>query len=298
MPKEFTHWMLAEQALAALPSGSRLGEIITRNREAYLGGAVLPDTLAHTFRGPYHPTARDLGKRFHDAPGNSYLPLISAEGRFPDGLPPALLSCFLGVISHMEADVALHPYVYAASGDAGIGEHYRLETAIDVLFLQQGFAPKQRRLDRLLSAASREVLVSATALLFDPEGKLPRRALEQSLALHCRYQAMYGRAFWKLAVRLLARLCGSPFREQRHLFYPLRSVRKGRPEAGGENVGWRHPETGELQGASLEDLARQAVERTVAVFLRIEAAGSLAAALAEAPGANLLTGVHGVTKGG
>lgn len=295
MPKELTHWMLAERALAELPHGSRVGAIIARHREAYLGGAVLPDTLAHIFRGPYHPTARVLGHRFHDASGNSYQPLIHAERRFPEGLPAPLFACFLGVISHMEADIALHPYVYAATGSDDIGAHYRLETAMDVRFLQRGAAPTHRRLDKLLGASTREVLVSAAGLLFDPEGELPHRALEHSLALHCRFQSMYDRTFWKLAVRVLARLCGSPFREQRHLFYPLRSSAGGTIKAG-HDAEWSHPETGEVRRASLDDLAREAVERTVAVFLRIEKAGTLAAALVSHPGANLLTGLHGVGK--
>ncbi|HBG04012.1 MAG: hypothetical protein A2075_02545 [Geobacteraceae bacterium GWC2_58_44] len=296
MPKELTHWMLAERALACLPSGSRLQGTIAQHRHAYLGGAVLPDTLAHIFRGPFHPTARVLGHRFHDAAGNSYAPLIRAERHFPDGIPPALLSCFLGVICHMEADMALHPYVYAATGSAGIGEHYRLETGIDLHFVKSGAAPAQRRLDRLLCSSTKEVMVSAAGFLFDPEGELPRRALEHSLALHCRFQAMYDRAFWKLAVRVLGRLCGSPFREQRHLFYPLRAPRVG--VIGAEGAGkWRHPESGEIRSDSIDELARQAVERTVAVFRRIEAAGTLAAALGSPPGANLLTGLHGVGKG-
>jgi len=297
MPKELTHWMLAERALEALPSGSRIAALIGRQREAYLGGAVLPDTLAHLLRGPHHPAARRLSRRFHDAPGNSYQPLIGAEARFPEGLPEPLLACFLGVISHLEADVALHPFVYAASGSAGIGEHYRLETAIDVKLLAQGRGPTPRRLEGLLGAPTRELLVSAAGLLFDPDGELPRQALERSLTLHCRFQSLYDRTFWKLAVRLLARLCGSPFREQRHLFYPLR---KGICQAGmleaGEHGGWRHPETGELESATLDGLVRLAVERTVAVFLRIEAAGTLGAALASPPGANLLTGLPGVKK--
>jgi len=297
MPKELTHWMLAERALEALPSGSRIAGIIAGHREAYLGGAVLPDTLAHIVSGPHHPAARLLSKRFHNPPGNSYQPLISAEARFPDGLPEALLSCFLGVISHMEADIALHPYVFAATGGAGIGEHYRLETALDVRFLARGKAPAQRRLDRLLGASTREVLVSAAGLLFDPDGALPRQALERSLALHSRFQSMYDRTFWKLAVRLLGRVCGSPFREQRHLFYPLGKAKIGKPEAGPER-GWRHPETGELESAAPDELARQAVERTVGLFLRIEAAGSLGAALAAHPGANLLTGLPGIIKRG
>lgn len=297
MPKELTHWMLAERVLTLLPKGGLVQGTIAQHRKAYLGGAVLPDTLAHIFRGPFHPTARVLGHRFHDAAGNSYAPLIAAERQFPDGLPPALFSCFLGVLSHMEADIALHPFVYAATGGAGIGEHYRLETGIDLHFLKRGELPTVRRLDRLLCPSSREVMVNAAGLLFDPAGELPRRALEHSLELHCRFQAMYDRTFWKLLVRVLGRVCGSPFREQRQLFYPLRGSRR---DMGVVNkVGaWCHPESGMLQSASLDELAKLAVERTVALFLKIEGAGSIEAALGSAPGANLLTGLHGVAKKG
>ena len=287
--------MLAERALAGLPDGGRLQRIIVQHRNAYLGGAVLPDTLAHIFRGPFHPTAGSLSHRFHNAGGNSYAPLIRAERRFPDGIPSALFSCFLGVICHMEADMALHPFVYAATGNAGIGEHYRMETGIDVHFLQLGAAPAHRRLDRLLCASSKEAMLTAAGFLFDPEGELPRRALEHSLALHCRFQARYDRLFWKLAVRVLGRVCGSPFSEQLHLFYPLRASREGMIGAGG-NSKWRHPESGEMKRTSLDDLAREAVERTAAIFRRIEAAGTFAAALDTHPGANLLTGLHGVKK--
>jgi len=295
MPKELTHWMLAERALSCLPAESRLRRIIVRHHAAYLGGAVLPDTLAHIFRGPYHPTARVLGHRFHDAAGNSYTPLIRAERRFPDGVPDLLLSCFLGVICHMEADIALHPYVYAATGSACIGEHYRVETGIDLHFLRRGAAPAQRRLDRLLCPPTKEVMLSAARHLFDPEEELPRRALEQSLALHCRFQGMYDKTFWKIAVRLLATLCGSPYQEQRHLFYPLRHSAIGKIAAAGSGT-WLHPESEELKSASIDELAGEAVERTAALFRRIEEAGSFAAALSSHPGANLLTGLHGVVK--
>lgn len=294
MPKEITHWMLAERARDALPEGSGLRTLIARHRSAYLGGAVLPDTLAHIFRGQFHPKARELGQRFHDAHESSYQPLIEVERRFPEGMPPALLACLLGVICHIEADAALHPYVYAATGTAGIGEHYRIETAIDVHFLRSG-APAQRRLDRLLCPSTRPVLATAARHLFDPHGELPADAFGHALNLHCRFQAMYDRTLWKLAVRLLAKVFGTPYREQRQLFYPLRGSTPIGTGAAGDPE-WRHPETGELKRAGVDELARQAVARTVAVFRRIEEAGTLAAALGGAPGANLLTGLHGVTK--
>lgn len=295
MPKELTHWMLAERVLASLPAGGRVQRSIAQHRAAYLGGAVLPDTLAHIFRGPFHPTARRLGHSFHDAPGNSYAPIIRAERNYPAGLPDPLFACFLGVICHMKADIVLHPYVYAAAGSACLGEHYRLETEIDLHFLRQGAAPRERRLEKLLNRADREVLIAAARHLFDPEEDLPRRALEHSLALHCRFQGMYDKAFWKIAVRVLGKAFGSPFREQRHLFYPLSPSAQGRI---GAPERWRHPETGELKNATLDDLAGEAVQRTVAVFERIEEGGGFGSALSAPPGANLLTGLHGVVKKG
>lgn len=296
MPKEITHWMVAERALAALPSGSSLKNILKQHRTAYLAGAVLPDSLLHIFRGPFHPTALNLGHAFHDQQGNSYAPLIRAEKAYADGFPHPLFSVFLGVISHMEADATLHPYVYAATGNGGIGEHYRLETGIDVHVLRRGFVPMQRRLEGLFSPATREALVTAAGHLFDPDKTLPRQALERSLELHCRFQRMYDRLFWKLAVRVLGRVVGSPFREQRHLFYPLHGA-EVMPIAVSESGEWRHPETGEVRRETVDELVQKAVERTGAVFMRIEDMGSLTAALAEPPGRNLLTGLHGVCKG-
>jgi len=41
------------------------------------------------------------------------MPLIKAETKFPHGMPAPLMACLLGVICHIQADVVLHPFVYA-----------------------------------------------------------------------------------------------------------------------------------------------------------------------------------------
>jgi hypothetical protein len=102
---------------------------------------------------------------------------------------------------------------------------------------------------------------------------------------------MYDRTFWKLAVRLASRLAGAPFREQRHLFYPLAGP--PRDSFGDEAVEWRHPVSGEVRRTSLEQLADETVQRISALFEFIETAGSLADVLSDNPGENLLTGMHG-----
>jgi len=296
MPKEITHWTLAQAATDELGSNSRLRKIILNHRSAYLGGAVLPDTLLHLFRGPNARKALELAHRFHDAYGNSFDPLIRAETKLAGEMPDDLLACLLGVVSHMLADIVFHPFVYALSGTRDISQHYRLETAIDVLFLRQGTIPPVRRLDELITAESRATLLEAAAMLFDPDGELPHQALEQALALHCRFQGMYDRTGWKIAARILGHLCGSPFREQRHLFYPLRASGNGYVVFVGGVAEWNHPVSGVLNSSSIDDLVRETLQRTTTIFKSIEERGSLAASLTDYPGANLLTGLPATGK--
>lgn len=293
MPKELTHWLLADRALAGLAHDSRLRRIIESHRAAYLGGAVLPDTLLHLFRGSHAKTALTLAHSFHNTTDNSFNPLIHAEQSHPDGLPPALLACLLGVITHIHTDILFHPFVYAQTGAAGIGRHFQIEVDIDVHFLQAGGRPAVRHVAELISPQTQETLITASALLFDPRGTLPRPALERALASHCRFQAMYDSTFWKLTGRLLAMVTGSPLQEQRHLFYPLRQS-SAVSRIGDITGGWQHPVSGDLHQCTLDELADKVVHRTNELFTLIESHGSLTEALHNSPGENLLTGLHGV----
>jgi len=94
-----------------------------------------------------------------------------------------------------------------------------------------------------------------------------------------------------LALALAALLAGAPFREQRHLFYPLKCLRKDR--FGADAVEWRHPVSGKLRQTSLDQLADETVQRITTLFEHIETKGSLADVLRDSPGENLLTGMHG-----
>jgi hypothetical protein len=294
MPKELTHWLLAERSLAGLKDKSRLSVLIHENRALYLAGAVLPDTLMHLFRSPHGSTALTLAHRFHDTGGNSYAPLIRIEEAYgAEELPAGLQACLLGVLSHMQADIVFHPFVFARSGLGDSGSHYRVETTIDCHFSRQGVVFPAKRLDALMTPAIRAELVTAAALLFDPEGSVPRRALERALRLHCRIQAMCDNTFWKLVARLLACLPVPLFRHAQHLFYPL--VRSGQDH--GEMFGiWHHPVTGEERTETPDDLAQEVVRRTVALFEWIDAQGGMKEALSVPPGENLLTGLYGVRE--
>jgi hypothetical protein len=294
MPKEITHWILAERVLAGLNSGSRTGEIIRDHRELYLAGAVLPDTLLHLFRGPDAPVALALANVFHDAGDNSYAPLIRIEQRFPNGLPAWLLACLLGVLTHMQGDIIFHPYVFSMAGIDNMGRHYRMETAIDVYLLRRDAIVTTRHLRSLVTPQIREELVTAGSLLFDPEGKLHPSSIGKALDLHCRFQGMYDLIFCKIMAHILGRLPGSPLKWKQHLFYPLDMSRHDAMLP--ESSRWLHPVTGKRHTANINELADQAVLRTIAVFKDIEKQGSLATVLAKTPGENLLTGMYGVKQ--
>ena len=294
MPKELTHWILAERALAGLAANSRIGEILRSNHEIYLAGAVLPDTLMHLFRGHDVPVALTLAHSFHDAGDNSYAPLIRIEQTFPDGLPAWLMACLLGVLAHMQGDIIFHPYVFGVAGINDMCRHYRLEAAIDVYLLRKGASVPARHLQGLIIPRIKKELITAGSLVFDPQGVLQPSTMGKALDLHCRFQGMYDKLHWKILARMVGRLPGSPLVKKQHLFYPLDMSQEDTMTM--ESGNWLHPVTGERQTTTIDELADQAVLRTIAALNDIEQQGSLAAALTRTPGENLLTGMRGVKQ--
>lgn len=293
MPKELTHWILADRVYAELASDCPMKGIIANNRDHYLAGAVLPDTLMHLNHSPQNDTAIELAHRFHDTNNNSYAPLIAAEKKFPEGLSDNVIACLLGIITHMQADIVFHPFVFNVAGIHDTGRHYRLETALDIYLIRRGAIPPAKHLRDLVTSDNRDELITACSLIFDPGEELPRSVIERAMNLHCRYQNRYDRLLWRLLARLLGNLPGSPLRERQQLFYPLNlaydddMLMKGR---------WQHPVSGEQRTTSIEELADQVVKQTMTVLEEIGRRGSFYSALSDPPGHNLLTGLYGVTR--
>ena len=296
MPKELTHWIIAERACKELSRDSRLYGVIDHYKKEFLAGAVLPDTLLHLFSGPDAKSALSAAGRFHNADGNSYDSLIRAESEHVQPFSDPMLSCLLGVISHMQADMAFHPYIFALTGIDNIGRHYQLETNIDMYLTSKCLQPPVNKLYDLVTAETEQTIVSAAEILFSTASELPRTAISKALKLHCRFQSMYSKTFWKLVVNLLGAFLGKPYSQQRHLFYPMELFGKKDFNQMTETVQWEHPVTGEVKKTKIDDLVEDAVNGTVEVFRRIEVDKSLVAALVDPPGCNLLTGMYAVNS--
>lgn len=304
MPKELTHWWLADRSVSRLPAESPVRHLLEQQRAAWLIGAVLPDTLLHLIYGRHSSIAMRLADRFHDpVAGSSYAPLIafiqtrsqgpeeSFDGSLlppgPRPLAPALTACLLGVASHMEADIVFHPFVYATAGD-DMGRHYRVETDLDLWFLHQGALPPVRRLKSLLlDTAAAEAALEVAAGVFDPDGELSRAVLSDALRLHGLIQSWYGALPWQLTALLLAQLPVAGLRSRHELFYPVR-WHQGTAIDWPDN--WLDRATGKRREESPDQLAELATARIAGLLAEVDRQG-LQAALQKQPGENLLSGL-------
>lgn len=294
MPKELTHWIIAQRSLDALDHGSETSILLREHYHLYLAGAVLPDTLLHLVRGPDTVVALDLADLFHDTGKNSYAPLISFEENSKEPLSPETKACLLGVLCHMQADIVFHPFVHSISGWDDIGRHYALETEIDCCLLRNGAEPPVRLMKEIGSAERLEIAEEVCRMLFDPQGRLSQGGVADALELHCKYQGMYDTLFWKMLMSVCGILPFKNLRQQRHLFYPLLGADRKKTLAG--EGSWEHPVTGHLQKTTLKDLADLAVSRTAAFFTQFDGQKTFKSILEDARGENLLTGLYGVQK--
>ena len=165
MPKELTHWWLADQARLRLPPDSPLRELLDQHLHCYLLGAVLPDTLLHPLPPPHRARAIQLANNFHNPRTHSYLPLIRLFDHTPEP-DAATLACLLGIASHIEADAGLHPFVYSQCGE-DLGMHYRLETDLDLWLLHNGAHLPAVRVAELLTPQATTVAAQVLATVFD-----------------------------------------------------------------------------------------------------------------------------------
>ena len=294
MPKELTHWIIAQRSLDALDGWSETSILLREHYDLYLAGSVLPDTLLHLVRGPDAGIALDLADLFHDTGKNSYAPLIRVETNSENALTPETKACLLGVLCHMQADIVFHPFVHSVSGWDDIGRHYRLETEIDCCLVRNGAGPPVKLMQEIIGGEKSELATEVCRILFDPQGRLSKSGAADALGLHCKYQGMYDSFLWKMLVVVGGRLPLKSLRQQRHLFYPIFGSEREKTLAG--EGSWKHPVTGILQKTTLNDLVDLAVSRTAAFFLQIDEQKSFKAVLEDARGENLLTGLYGVQK--
>ena len=310
MPKEMTHWALAKRAYQRLPSGSRLRGLIRRNWRSYLLGAVLPDSLFYLITGPGSREAFLAAEGLHDPPSSSYRPVERVlENEAGPGVSDQVLTTLLGVITHLEADAAFHPFVHFFSGSErggptalrqSLARHRALETYLDLHFIENFGSPRDRKTARLLGRSSirSNTLVETMAVLFAEDGRFPIAISNRALGMNSVIQGLFVDPLARRVSHFLDRYPRLGILHWTRSFYPVRTP--GRSTVFPGIYRYRNPATGECLRHTIEEIADGAVNGAVTAFFAIEAgmvAGKpLSAGLKEIQGPNLYTGRTGLQK--
>lgn len=304
MPKEQCHFMLAQKAAKA--ATGRVARAVAKAPNLFLLGAVIMDTPLYAVadKGLCLPITERLHGQHGENPFEDAARVL--EGAAP-GFADEALSFAMGVVSHVMADAAFHPFVFYVSGSCThplavtralcVARHRRVETLMDTMFMNNGGMPRPRTFYGLASGAEApaRTVRGMAAELFGVSGPGWDRRVRSMMAGHCILQALFLAHPASHLVHMAGRFYVEKVRGLDALFYPYDGKR---PQLGtSAALKYLHPVTGKAREATISGLVKRAVGSSVEVFERVSECSSLgeaAAALREIRAPSPETGLPGV----
>lgn len=280
MPKELTHWILAEKAYRILEAKSDLKAIIKRYKNLYLSGAVILDTPFYLVYGKGKDVMYKVAAQLHDNPVNRADLGERVISRFPPQMTEAIIALLLGVITHIHTDSSFHPMIFYFSGkkdpaDRKAGRsagyrHHKLETFLD-LYFKETFQLENRglfsnTLDNI--EMDKKIYLDVLSALYGMDMNRDRFHIKKALLMHRTIQAMFDKNFPRMIFKLLNSIPGLDFREYLSNFYP-----QHKPKTASLFLSpftYRHPVTGENLQYSVTDLESDALKGILNSFRSIE----------------------------
>jgi hypothetical protein len=305
MPKEYTHWWLALETLRELrrcggsPEGegpghnpAALADILQKNRNLFLLGAVGPDFLFYYLSGPEKERFRDAAMVLHGGTGGDTLAVIAGTMEHYGGVVPEPVRAFLfGYACHVAADAVFHPFVLYFVGkgsEQARFDHHLFESVLD-LYVKDHIEPAGVPATLRDLAAGMEMdrkgFLDLLGFVSFGGGEYDRTALEKCLRRYEVLQSLFWNPIGKIASKAAA-LFSPGLRHFEPAFYQRRFNKMA--SAFGGTHRFRHPVTGEEVTASIADLR----DRMTSESLRI---AGLFGTPKEIRGPNLETGLFGDT---
>jgi hypothetical protein len=310
MPRDITHWLIADDTAALLPPDGCYGAAARRGPALLRLGAVFHDALFYA--PPALGRFARVADRLHSEAGeDSFAPVRALHGvvgelrAVASPLADDVGAFLVGFVSHLHADATFHPLVYYHTGLPGPSgcmastvsqAHRRLEALIDLHFVGSLRALDDWSLAGYVGAAgrrARDLSWLAARVLVGPAERAELAAtLDASWARYARAQGVFrsralGHVAWSLR-----RYLSDANREIVALAYAP-ALRTLLPRVAGE-IDYRHPVTGEPGRVSLATLRRTAAAAAAATLARLEATPPAAEPLAGEVGPSLVAGVPGL----
>lgn len=275
MPKEISHWYLADRVKSRLPEGSVFFDPVHTCENLFFLGAVAPDIPFYYLVGPGSGRIQAAAAPFHRQDARALIPVLSfLEQMQTPGMDARALSLGAGIICHIFADTAFHPLVYYYSGMSRVhpgatARHRQFETALDLYFLHQSDAGVRTSLGRILSQTevTRKQLLGYLKRVFVLDKPGDETCLGYAVWSHVFYQAVFQN---KGVYRILERLNAGPYRGldlALSLFYPEDPDDVSSFFDAGFT--YRDPDTGQKCSAGIPDLAREAETGALSLLDRV-----------------------------
>jgi len=278
MPKELTHWMLAGQAAQRLDPG-RIKDAVTACPNLYLLGAVVLDTPLYALY--CSDTFNKISLRLHGTRGeDTFQALHQLVAACPRNPPQEVLALFCGIMSHIMADCAFHPWVCYFSGPCNdvaphltqksLARHRLLETWLDVHTFSQKPWLSGKLFAQVLYGAetSRSRLLEMLSLLYFNGRPGHETQISLSLVSHGFLQWVFLKEIFFRGFEKVNHLAGNRWDAYATLFYP-----KTGPDGGplfARPLDYRHPVTGRPRNHPLARLEDKAVSWTARFFQIME----------------------------
>lgn len=277
MPKEIVHWLIAEQT-ASLLRGTPLEKDVMANPECLRFGAVFPDILYYLAGDSTFSRIGGLADVLHGNRGEDtyqFLRVLSAMTETSEK-PNPLTAFWIGVASHLQADIVFHPLIYYLTGNyhderpdkrsLAIQRHRRLETVLDMYFIRGKTAGELReytlrricnRLELPVQYLSK-IISQYLAALSDAPPEEIAVGFRRALNLFVLMQELNRRPPLGNILFRIEKVLPQPFREITALFQA--------PQLAfhfdflSKPVGYRNPVSGTIMESTVDRLFTQAVQ--------------------------------------
>ena len=302
MPKEITHWTIADMA-ASKTRSTAAAHAVKKYRNLYYLGAVVFDTPYYGAALPGYGFLKDIGDKLHGSQGeNTFEPLQSMLDQFMATADDRLLAFALGAITHVVVDSQFHPLIYYYTGNyfdkdprkrrAAMANHARFEVFLDLHYYGRLKLINDGSMAKTIRGTGMDLghLSSLVSLLFFSKRGANLPTVRRSLRMHGRLQTLFTRP---LARRISSLLTGI---ETMGRFTSLCYPRMTAIDAPffSRKIEYRHPVTGDACRRSIADLEDGAITRILELFDTVCAeqdAGADVNPLAELCGPSLESGL-------
>lgn len=275
MPKELTHWIIADKIHQYMDDSS-LKAGIDKHRALYHIGAVALDT-PYYFRGKSTGVFEELANSLHGKnQEDTFAPIVKVVQYYGDNVPPPVWAFLCGIISHIMTDGQFHPLVYFLTGnyydpdiqarEKAICNHRKWEAQLDLYYSRNFMLMKPNLLANCLhtKTISDNDLISMLAVLYFADDSLHRNEIKSALKSHSFMTSCFSKKSIYNLIKMTNLVSGGKCNQNLAMFYPpqeqlyLHSFKS--------SFKYRHPKTGEEREDTLQNIEDRAIKNTLDII--------------------------------